>query len=518
MRGAVSGAYPARPAAPGRATLAVAPSWPGPAAPVTPASPATFPHAPSARSSARSPLTGAVACALALGLLPAVCRAEARRPHPPVPAQPAEMTVYVTRPGDSLYDIATRYLRNSADWSKLARLNHVSAPRRLQPGTSLRVPVALLRQDGLSARVIATSGPASHAFGGGPLLPLVVGGTLVEGDRVQTGQNGFATLELADGSHLVIPPGASLDLATLRQTALTGATDRVIDLRRGQVNTEVTHATRKDDRFQIRSPSVVAGVRGTSFRVNYDGDNGSTAVEVLEGAVGVDAAPHGTAASVAPAPGLPLAASTQLVAARHGSLTLAGGAVGGPVALLDAPDLRNPSKVQDDDEVAFDLVPVAGAHRYHVQIGRDAGLLDLIRDTRSDGPHVALGALDDGTWFARFSAIDENGLEGMPSTYAFQRRRVALGASAGRVEGTRDYAFRWFVDERSAGKTRFRFVLAASSDLRAPLVDRTDITGGEAVVSDLPKGVYYWTVIAEQFEGGRYFQKASPVQSFRLDW
>jgi hypothetical protein len=454
-----------------------------------------------------------VACALALGLLPAVGRAEARKPNPPAP-----MAIYVTRPGDSLYDIATRYLRNPSDWTKVARLNRVSAPRRLQPGTSLRVPVALLRRDHLSARVIATSGPARHAFGGGPLLPLVVGGTLVEGDRVQTGENGFATLELADGSHLVIPPGASLDLATLRQTALTGATDRVVDLHRGQVNTEVTKATRKDDRFQIRSPSVVAGVRGTSFRVNYDGDKGSTAVEVIEGAVGVDAASRGPAAAVAPAPGTPLAASAQLVAARHGSLTLAGGAVGGPVALLDAPDLRNPSKVQDDDAVAFDLAPVKGARSYRVQIGRDAGLLDMISDARSDGPHVAIGALDDGTYFARFSAIDENGLEGMPSTYAFQRRRLSLGASAGHVEGTRDYAFRWFVDQRHAGTTRFRFVLATSEDLRAPLVDRTDITNGEAIVSDLPKGVYYWTVIAEQFDGGRYFQKASPVQSFRLDW
>lgn len=502
----MSSAYSARPAAPGRVTLAVALSSFAPVAPVVPA---TFPRAPRARS----PLASAFACALALGLLPAAGRAETRKPHP----HAAEMAIYVTHPGDSLYDIATRYLRNPADWSKLARLNRVSAPRHLQPGTSLRVPVALLRQDALTARVIATSGPASHAFGSGPMLPLVVGGTLVEGDRVQTGQNGFATLELADGSHLVIPPGASLDLATLRKTALTGATDRVVNLHSGQVNTEVTHATRKDDRFQIRSPSVVAGVRGTSFRVNYD-DKGSTAVEVLEGAVGVDAASHGPAASVAPAPGTPLAASTQLVAARQGSLTLANGAVGVPVALLDAPDLRNPSKVQDDDEVAFDLAPVQGAHSYHVQIGRDAGLLDMIRDMHADGPHIALGALDDGTYFARFSAIDENGLEGMPSTYAFQRRHVSLGASAGRVDNTRDYAFRWFVDQRRAGSTRFRFVLATSPDLRAPLVDRTDISDGEAVVSDLPKGVYYWTVIAEQFEGGRYFQKASPVQSFRLDW
>lgn len=498
----MSGNYSAPPAAPGRVTLAVALSWPAPAGP------AMFPRA-------RSPLSAsAIACALALGLLPGAGRAEARKPHP----QPAEMAIYVTRSGDSLYDIATRYLRNPADWTRLARLNRVSAPRHLQPGTSLRVPVALLRQDHLSARVIATSGPASHAFGSGPMLPLVVGGTLVEGDRVQTGQNGFATLELADGSHMVIPPGASLELATLRQTALTGATDRVVDLQGGQVNTEVTHATRKDDRFQIRSPSVVAGVRGTSFRVNYDGDKGSTAVEVLEGAVGVDAASHGPAAAVAPAPGTPLAASTQLVAAGHGNLTLAGGAAGAPVALLGAPDLRNPAKVQDDEEVAFDLAPVTGAHSYHVQIGRDAGLLDLIRDTRSDDAHVAVGALADGTYFARFSAIDGNGLEGMPSTYAFQRRHVSLGTSAGRVDGTRDYAFRWFVYSRNAASTRFRFVLATSQDLRAPLVDRTDITGGEAVVSDLPKGVYYWTVIAEQFEGGRYFQKASPVQSFRLDW
>ncbi|WP_415914243.1 FecR domain-containing protein [Paraburkholderia sp. J67] len=459
-------------------------------------------------------LSGTLACLLAFGLLPA---AQAAGAHGHERAQPAQTTIYVTHAGDSLYDIAQRYLRDPADWTQLARLNHVSAPRRLKPGTALRVPVALLRQDGLSARVIATSGPASHTFGGGAQLPLIVGANLVEGEHVQTGENGFATLELADGSHLVMPPGTALDLATLRKSALTGSTDRIVNLQRGEVNTEVTHATKKDDRFQIRSPSVVAGVRGTSFRVNYDGDKGSTAVEVIEGAVGVDAAPHGQASSVAPAPGTPLAASTQLVAARHGSLTLAGGAVGTPVALLDAPDLRNPAKIQDDAAVAFDLAPVTGASGYRVQIGRDAGLLDLIRDMRVDNPHADVGALDDGTYFVRLSAIDANGLEGMPATYAFERRRVALGVSAGRVEGTRNYAFRWFVD-RQSGDTRFRFVLSASQDLGTPLVDRTDIKDGEAVVHDLPKGVYYWTVIAEQFEGGRYYQKASPVQSFRLDW
>ncbi|MFP6560736.1 FecR domain-containing protein [Paraburkholderia sp. B3] len=466
--------------------------------------------APAGRTFAR--LDVCTVCALVCGTWLAASPAQAHeaRAHAGAP----DTITYVTRAGDSLYNVATRYLRDSSDWMQLARLNHVSTPRHLQPGTVLRVPVALLREDGLSAKVIATSGPATHAFRNEPSLPLVVGSSLVEGDRLQTGKDGFATLELADGTHLIIPPNTSLEFGTLRQTALTGTTDRVINLQHGEVDSEVTHATRKDDRFQIRSPSVVAGVRGTSFRVNYDGGNESTAVEVLDGAVGVDAA-HGGAGT--PAPGVPLAASTQLVTARHGSLTTAGGAVGGPVALLDAPAIANPSKVQDDANVAFDVVPIDGAHGYRVQIGRDAGLLEMIHDERFDSSHADVGALADGTYFVRVAAIDQSSLEGMPSTYAFERRHLALGTSAGRVDNTHNYAFRWFVD-RNATNLHFRFVLAAAPDLRVPLVDRTDLSGGEVVVSDLPKGVYYWTVIAEQFDNGRYYQKASPVQSFRLDW
>ena len=451
---------------------------------------------------------GALVCATLLAVSPVQANAEGP------PAGTAATLTYVTRAGDSLYDLADRYLRDRSDWVALARLNHVSEPRHLRPGTVLRLPVALLREDGLSARVIATSGPATHAFRNEPSLPLVVGSSLVEGDRLQTGKDGFATLELADGTHLIIPPNTSLELGKLRQTVLTGATDRIVNLQHGEVDSEVTHATRKDDRFQIRSPSVVAGVRGTSFHVSYDGGNESTAVEVLDGAVGVDAAQGGAGA---PAPGTPLAASTQLVTARHGSLTTAGGAVGAPVALLDAPTIAKPSRVQDDATVAFDIAPTDGARGYRVRIGRDAGLLDLIHDERFDSPHADIGALADGTYFVRVAAIDQSGLEGMPSTYAFERRRLALGASAGRVDGTHNYAFRWFVDHR-AENLHFRFILAAGPDLRVPLVDRTDIAGGEVVVSDLPKGVYYWTVIAEQFENGRYYQKASPVQSFRLDW
>jgi len=452
---------------------------------------------------------------LACALFFAAAGAQAREPHrAPHPAGRQQTITYVTRAGDSLYNFGTRYLARPGDWQAIARLNHVSDPYHMRRGLALRVPVALLRRDGLSAKVIATNGPASHAFRAAPSLPLVVGTTLVEGDHVQTGDGGFATLEFADGTHLIIPPNTSLDLGTLRQTVLTGATDRIIDLKSGEVDSEVTHATKTDDRFQIRSPSVVAGVRGTRFRVNYDGGNGSTAVEVLDGAVGVDKAAAG---QPGPAQGVPLAASAQLVAARHGSLTEAGGAVGAPVPLLAAPELAHPGKVQDNKTVVFDIVPVSAASGYRVQIGRDAGLLDMIGDRRSTSPNVDMGSLADGTYFVRIAAIDAKGLEGMPNVYAFERRSLALGTSAGRVAGSRAFSFRWFVDN-GAPATRFRFVLGSTEDLHTPLIDHTDIATGGAVVNDLPKGVYYWTVIAEQFQNGRYYQKASPVQKFRIDW
>ncbi|MGH8780302.1 FecR family protein [Paraburkholderia sp.] len=427
-----------------------------------------------------------------------------------VPRVAQATTPYVTRAGDTLYEIAARYLRDPGDWTVLSRLNHLPPPRRLPAGLQIRLPVALLKQERLSARVIATSGPVEHAFGNSPFTPVTTDMALGEGDRVRTGPNGFVTLELADGSHLSVPQNSQIDIGSLRQTVLTGANDRVIDLKHGEVDSEVTHATKKDDRFQIRSPSVVAGVRGTSFRVNYDRDVQSTAVEVLDGAVGVD-----SAATPPRAPGTPLQASSQLVNAHFGSVTHASGGVGQPVELLPAPALVDPGKIQDAKDISFDIAPSKDALGYRVQIARDADLLDMIRDQRATGPKASFDTLPDGTYFVRLSAIDPNGLQGLPQVYAFERRQLGLTATAAQRAGTRDFEFRWFVS-RSGVPTKFRFVLAKSADLHDPVVDRTDLSSGRLVISELPKGVYYWTVIAEQFENDKFYEKGSSVRSFTL--
>ncbi|SDR28415.1 FecR family protein [Paraburkholderia fungorum] len=432
-------------------------------------------------------------------------------------SQASSYASYTTHDGDTLYEIADRYLTDSNDWALLSRLNHVPAPRRMPAGITLLLPVVKLKQDPESARVIATSGPVEHAFGNHAYVPVTQATTLGEGDRIRTGPNGFVTLELPDGSHVTVAHDGELDIGVLRRTTLTGVSDRIFNLRHGEVESQVTHATRKDDRFQIRSPSVVAGVRGTRFRVAYNGDAQSTNVEVIEGAVGVDpSTPGATGRQPAAAlPGVPLQASAQLVKASFGNVTRTGGTVGEPVELLPPPALVKPGRVLDGATVAFDLVPSAQAVGYRVQIARDADQLDLIRDLRVGEPHADIGDLPDGTYFVRLFATDSRGLDGLPQVYAFERRRFDLSASATQRAGSRDYEFRWLVG-RTDVETRFRFVLGTTADLLHPIVDRTDLADGQLVVSDLPAGVYYWTIVGEQFDNGRFYETSSPIRSFTL--
>lgn len=433
-------------------------------------------------------------------------------------AQPNQSVTipYAAQRGDTLYTVAQRYLHEIDDWRVIARINHIPAPRQLRPGTMLRLPVALLRREPLAARVVATSGEATYAIGNAPPLPLTTGVSLSEGDSIATGKGGFATIEFDDGSHVSLAPETAVTLAALTRTLLDEARERRLELRRGELENEVTHAKEPRDRFEIHAAPIVAGVRGTHFRVN--GGARAAAVEVLDGAVAVAAAASGTPDTSAQRDGAPNMPSVraQLVRGGFGNLTYAEHrSVGAPVALLPAPELVHPGRVQDGAELNFELVALEGAHEYRVEIARDAGMLDRLRETRVEAPHAGLGELPDGNYFVRVSASDAAGLDGMSRVYGFERRGAQVLASATRAVGSSEYTFRWFAS-RTGVPTRYRFILSRSEDMRDPLVDEVDISTDHIAVAGLPAGVYYWTVVAEQFENGQFYETVSRVRSFTL--
>lgn len=426
------------------------------------------------------------------------------RPGQPISQIASDIEVYLVNANDNLYTIASRYLNDPDDWRELQRINGISDLFHLQPRTRLRIPKTLLKHRPLSAKVISVIGSIEFAMPNRAFVPVQEGTSLSEGDRVRVGQDSYLSLLLPNGSHVTLPSNSTILIRKLDATVLTSAIDQQFELERGEIDTDVVPLKSPRDVFRITTPSAVAGVRGTAFRVVWNPDQRSTAVEVTRGRVDVRHA--------APA----LKGVVQTVNAGYGNLTSVGQAAGTPIKLLDAPQLSHPGKVQTAASVSFEVVPVEGATAYRAQITRDAAGLDIIRDRTSNSAHIDMGELPDGNYFVRLAAIDLHHLQGMQSVYAVIRRVNSISLSSSALEKNR-YEFRW-LSGQSDDSQRYRFILGLGPDFNAPLLDIMDLGDNGLVISGLPTGRYYWKVVSEKFDNKEYHSITSPVESFTIGY
>ncbi|MEM8961449.1 MAG: FecR family protein [Acidobacteriota bacterium] len=108
-------------------------------------------------------------------------------------------------------------------------------------------------------------------------LPLEIGDTIKESDRVRTGRDAGAVLELSDGTRV--------ELAERTEMAIDeGRRGTTIRLARGNVIVEA--AKQKERRLYVATEDCLVSVTGTIFSVNH-GTKGSR-VAVIEGEVRVD--------------------------------------------------------------------------------------------------------------------------------------------------------------------------------------------------------------------------------------
>jgi hypothetical protein len=98
---------------------------------------------------------------------------------------------------------------------------------------------------------------------------LVAGQTLAERDKINTGDDGFVTIKLADGSTLTIQSKSSVELERTRQLANTTVGESVVRLERGRLETAVTKQNAAA-KYEVRTPTSNMGVRGTMFRAGTD--------------------------------------------------------------------------------------------------------------------------------------------------------------------------------------------------------------------------------------------------------
>lgn len=387
-------------------------------------------------------------------------------------ARDDDAIVYTVRRGDTLIALARDYMLRETDWKEVQRINRVADPYKLPIASQLSLPIRLLRSRPASATVAAFRGQALASVANAPLRSVAMGQVLGEGARVTTGPASSLSLSLTDGSVITLPSNSALRIGRLRKLLITDSIDYDLTLETGSARSRVTPFRNRDDRFRLRNPIAVSAVRGTDFRTHFDAGTETSRSELLEG---------GIALTTGSAKDTQLEPEFGAVIGKTGAIAVE--------PLLPAPQLIGGAGVQRAPMVAFAVQPVAGAQAYRLQIGRDSGFVDIVEDVSGNSPDFTVPSLENGRYFARFTAIAASGLEGLPGTIAFRRRLATTTQPA--VPGQDGYVFRWIGS--GEGMRRYRFQLRRE-DSPSWLVDEAGLAGSSIILSDLSPGRYLWRV------------------------
>ncbi|MEL7218217.1 MAG: LysM peptidoglycan-binding domain-containing protein, partial [Pseudomonadota bacterium] len=122
----------------------------------------------------------------------------------PAAAQPDGEITYVIKKGDTLYDLARKYLSDHRSMSEIRTANGIKAPRRLQIGQTLMLPRAALRYEPVGLEVGSFTGRVT-VDGPSGRTNAAQGLGLSEGAVVATGPNSFASISGDDNTVITMP-------------------------------------------------------------------------------------------------------------------------------------------------------------------------------------------------------------------------------------------------------------------------------------------------------------------------
>jgi hypothetical protein len=411
--------------------------------------------------------------------------------------------------GDTLIGLGQQYLNHPSDWRVLARVNRIQQPKRIPQGTTLCLPVSVLKSTARNGVVLDVVGQATRFVNESPpaaaplaksrgeteptraapnVAPTQVakGDVITPGMSLRTSTNGYVTVQLADGSILKVQADTEARLDSSRQYEAAGFFASVWSVVRGRVESLVTHLTGGEPRYQIKTPQAVLGVRGTEFRVQTDARR--TLNETLSGTVEVRQLSQG-----------------QLVSAGQGTIAAQGNPVAAPVPLPAAPDLSRVPDLQERPVVRVELPEVSGASNYRVQVAEDADFRRVRGEVTAERPVLRVVDLPDGAYYLRARVANAQGLEGLDAVKPFKlkaRPEPPIPAGPAHKAKVRDTAatLTWSAHPDASV---YRVQVAQDAAFAQLVLDRPDVRDTQLRV-ELAPGDYHWrlaTTAAKQDRG-----------------
>ena len=379
------------------------------------------------------------------------------------------------RPGDNLIHFGKQHLINPDDWLILQKLNHIKNPRHMQLGKILRVPLSLVKQLPAPAEIVMVSGHAGILKADKSVQPVAAGQQLTAGAELITGENSKLNIKFSDGSIVSMQSKSTMKLDTLSMYSGGGMVDTKLRLQQGKVETEANPARLQGNQMQIITPTAVAAVRGTKFRVSADVV--SIKQETLEGKVALMAAGQEVA-----------------VDKGFGSLSEGGNAPLPPVLLLPAPVIGNLPIKLEAVPVAFSMSAQDGAVAWLGKISNEPQFNTILDEQLSQGSNLSFSDLPDGKYYLKVRAKDKQGLEGYDATHEFNLNarpfapKVAAPAQAATVREANP-ELTWTKIEQA---NEYLLELARDADFKQLLDSRRVPNTTYKIERNLEPGQYFW--------------------------
>ena len=259
-----------------------------------------------------------------------------------------QLVDYVIKAGDNPWDFARQHL-NGGLVDALIDFNGIKDPHHLPPGMVLHIPDKWLFRGSRPVTVLDVTGAASRVVANGTVIPLKAGEKIPARSHIVTTDQSSVALQFSDGSRMLVREHSDVRLQSNKFVPLAEGRDIRLTIPKGKVENEISKLPAASGRFEIQTPSGIAAVRGTQFRVASFSDE--TRTEVLEGQVAL-------ARKRAPLTALP---------AGYG-MSMQKNIGGKAIPLLKAPQVPDASLQAGRLPIEFPLAAVEGASRYRTLV------------------------------------------------------------------------------------------------------------------------------------------------------
>ena len=412
----------------------------------------------------------------------------------------AQDWIYTVVDGDNLWNLSEQHLDKVTRFEQLRKLNNIENPKRLQPGTRIRVPLAWIRSNPVAAKIISITGSAEIQRARSSTSEQAKVGSLMQlGDQLSTADDSSVAIEFADKSVLSLHENSLVHFDHLSAHGVTGMVDSRLNLLKGRMDTKVTPAVGPGSRFEIETPSAISAVRGTVYRALVMDNGDKSNIEVLHGKVAVSGA------------------NKQLLVNKgYGTQVATGQPPLPPKALLPAPIFEPIPDTITEINWRLAWSEVAGAKAYRVEVATENDFDTLVWEGITEYNRAAFPDLLDGHYAVRVRAIDSLGLEGINQQAMIQLNAqpqppIALKPVDQQVFREQSPSLQWTAADNAKA---YRLEIAADDKFTLPLLDKTlsDSEFDTASLSAL--GHYYWRLssIASDGEVG----PVGPARSYQI--